>query len=173
MTVALTNITGGPAQLQVDTVRLSHTQGGVGFKIGPKNRMRTVDQYGVTSVDVLHQGDDVRVTAPLAEWTAEVLAKIYNPGNDQTAAVGAKWIGIGRSAGFIYTDFELLIIPLLTADSAKRAQFWRCTPVGEFEIKHTPDDDRVFSTEWACMADPAGSGSTDGQLIGKIQLAAS
>lgn len=171
MAVDLNNITGGPAELQLATTRISHTQGGIKVKVSPKQRMRTVDQYGETPVDVIHTGDDVRVTAPMAEWSAAVLAEIYNAGNDQTAAVGAKYIGIGRSAGFIYTTQNLLVIPLLTADVAKRAEFYRATPVGEFELNHSNDDDRVFSVEFACLGDPENSpGTTDGQIIGKINL---
>lgn len=169
--VNVNNITGGPASLTLGGTRLSHTHGGVTVKVGPKNRMRTVDQYGTTSVAIIHTGDDVKVTAPLAEWTAQVLAEIYNPGLDMTADAGDKFIGIGRSAGFIYTTAALVVLPLLTADAGKKCEFYKAAPVGEFEIKHSAEDDRIFNVEFACIADPNGTeGDTDGQMIGKIYL---
>lgn len=167
MAADVTKVTGGPAQLQVNDVAIAHTEGGVKMKVSPKQRMRTVDQFGESPVAVIHTGDDVRVTAPLAEWTAAVLAEIYDPGNDQTAATGAKYLGIGRSAGYIYGGVDLKIIPFLTADAAKRCQVMAAVPVGGFELSHSNQDDRVFSMEWAGLVT---EGSTDGELIAKINL---
>ena len=163
--MALTDITGGPAQLLVDDAELSHTQGGVTVRVAPQQRQRTVDQYGNTPVDVIHQGDEVRVTAPLAEWNANVLAAIYAPGNDQTSGSGTGYVGIGRSAGFIYGKHDIKVVPRLTSDQSKKAQFFACAPVGELELVHNTDDD--FSAEFvACVDDQ----QTDGELIGKLFL---
>lgn len=172
MAVSVSNLTGGPAEFHLDDVRLSHTQGGIAFKCSPKQRMRVVDQYGSTPVDCIHTGDEVRVTAPMAEWTAALLAELYSPGNDQTAAsTGSKYLGIGRSAGFIYTGGDVKVIPLLSANTAKKAQFYKCVQVGELEIMHNVEDDRVFKTEWAALGTPETSpGTTDGQIVGKIFL---
>ncbi len=171
MTVSVSNLTGGPAKLLVDDTRVSHTQGGITVNVAPQQRMRIVDEYGSTPVDVVHTGDDVRVTSPMAEWTDEVIQKIYNPGRDQVSA--SDYLGVGRSAGYIYTDFDLKVVPLLAADAGKYSQFYRCTPIGELELGHNSEDDRIFNLECVCMADPEGAGIQDGELVGKIFNSAS
>jgi len=176
MAKAIDNLTTGPAAVHVDDVDLAHTQGGVTVNITAQNRVRNVDQYGSSALDVIHLGDEVRVTAPFAEWTAEVLAEIYDPGNDQTAASSTPYIGIGRSAGYVYSDNDLKIIPILTADVSKKIQFWRAVANGEMSIAHNTDDDRIFEIEFICMADPDGvntsnsASDNDGELIGKIYI---
>jgi hypothetical protein len=167
MAVDVTKITGGPAELKLDDVRKSHTSGGISVKFSPKQRMRVVDQYGVTAVDCIHTGDEVRVTAPLAEWTANVLGNIYDPGNDQTGGAGAKYLGIGRSAGYIYSDVDIKVVPLLAADAQKLCQVYRGVQIGELELMHNVEDDRIFKTEWAGLGDPS---KTDGELVAKIHI---
>jgi len=165
------NLTSGPAQFQLTDTEIGHTQGGITCTVSPQNRARNVDQFGVSEVDMVHQGDEVRMTAPFAEWSADTLSEVYNPGNDQTAAVsGPTYLGLGRSSGFIYTAQDAKIIPRLAADAAKRIQMYRATPIGDFELTHNEDDDRVFETEFACLVDES---KTDGELIGVLQLAAS
>ena len=165
------NITSGPAQVTLASVEIGHTAGGVAFTITPQNRARTVDQFGVSEVDIVHSGDECRMTIPWAEWTVAVLAEIYDPGNDQTTAgTGPKFIGIGRSSGYIYANQAAQIIPRLTADAAKLVNLFRVTPIGEISFTHNEDDDRIFETEFACLTDES---QTDGNLIGYIQQAAS
>ncbi len=167
-TPAVGNVTAGPAQVKLADTEIGHTEGGVVVTITPQNRARIVDQFGQAEVAILHQGDLVRVVVPWAEWTADVLAEVYNPGDDQTAAAsGEKFMGIGRSAGFIYTTQDLKVIPRLTADIALRLQMFLATPMGELVLNHNDADDRIFSTEFACLVDES---KTDGQLIGKIAL---
>ena len=160
------NLTSGPAKVTLAATEIGHTSGGVGFTITPQNRARNVDQFGVGEVDIIHQGDECRMTIPWAEWTASVLAEIYEPGDDQTAATNAL-IGIGRTSGYIYTTQAAQIIPRLTADAGKLIDFARVTPIGEISFQHNADDDRIFETEFACLVDES---KTDGQLIGSIQL---
>lgn len=168
MAVDVSNLTGGPAEFLVDNVRHSHTQGGITATITPANRMRTVDQYGESPVDVIHTGDDVRITAPMAEWNASVLALIYNPGADSTSSGSTNsTLGIGRQGGFVYTKSNVKITPLLTADNAKKSEFFQATPVGEFTLNHNNDDDRVFEVEWVALVDPSQG---DGRLIGQLQV---
>lgn len=162
MATDVTKIVGGPADVQIADVSISHTQGGVTVTVTPKNRMRTVDQYGESPVAVIHTGDQCKVTAPFAEWTAAVLAQVYDPGVNNVA-----YLGVGRSAGFLYTPADLKVIPFLTADAAKKAQFPKAVPVGELSLAFNNDDDRVFNAEFEILADPAAA---DGELMGKIFL---
>jgi hypothetical protein len=112
-----------------------------------------------------------RINTTLAEWTAESLAIVYNPGNNTTAATGSgsgvRYIGIGRQAGYIYTTTTADVIPYLTADAGRGAFFERVTPVGEFTVDHKADTDRLFACEWVCLVKES---NTDGELIGKIRL---
>lgn len=166
------NICHGPAQLQLTDVEIGHTQGGIEATITPQNRPRNVDQYGVGEVAIIHTGDEVRVMVPWAELKAAVLAEVYNPGNDQSgASSGADYLGIGRSAGYIYTAQDMKIIPRLAAQAAKRIQFWKTTPIGEFsQMFDGGESDRVFEVEFAALIDPS---QDDGELIGMINLTTS
>lgn len=170
MSAAPSNITHGPAQFQLAAAEIGHTQGGITCTITPANRARNVDQFGSAEIAMIHTGDQVRMSVSFAQWDAATLAEVYNPGNDQTAAAGAKYMGIGRSAGFIYTTQAALIIPRLTADAAKRISMLKATPIGELSIEHIADNDRILEVEFACLADTT---ATDGELIGKLELTAS
>ena len=171
MASTVDNITSGPAKILLGSTQIPHTENGVGFKISPKNRMRTVDKYGVGNIAVIHTGDDVRINTSLAEWSAETLAIVYNPGNNATAATGSgsgvRYIGVGRSAGYIYTTTTMDVVPYLSADANRGAFFEKVTPVGEFTIDHKAENDRVFACEWVALVKET---NTDGELIGKIRL---
>ncbi|MFN0050999.1 MAG: hypothetical protein ACKV0T_02345 [Planctomycetales bacterium] len=167
MAVSTSNLVSGAAKFQMVGTQLAHTFGGIQAKMSPKNRMRKVDQYGESAVDIVHQGDDVRMTVPFAEWTAAVMQKIYNPGADNTASGTGAFLGVGRSAGFIYTIATADIIPLLAADAAKKISFTRVTPIGDFSIAFDNEKDRIISVDYACLVDTT---LQDGLLIGKIYL---
>lgn len=172
MAVSVSNVTGGPAQVKIGTsgseAEIAHTQGGVSIRVAPQNRLRVVDKYGASPVDVIHGGDDVRITVPFAEWTREVLAQIYNPGlNDTASSSGDEYLGIGRSGGYIYTKKSLVVIPFLTAHADLMAEFYAVTPVGEFELMHNNEDDRVFNSEFVACVDTT---KTDGALQGKLYI---
>jgi hypothetical protein len=164
------NVLSGPASALFDDQATGHTQGGIKSTVSPKNRARKVDKYGDGECDYIHLGDEVRITIPFAEFQAAELGTIYAAGSDQTAATGAKFLGIGRSAGFIYADADLKIVPLLTADAAKKIQFFRVVPIGSIEQMFKAEDDRILSMEFAALVDEA---ATDGALIGKMFLTAS
>lgn len=164
------NLTSGPAKFLLTDEEIGHTQGGIGATITPQNRMRNVDQFGEGECDIVHTGDQVRMSVPFCEWTMASLRESYAPGNDQTeASSGATYLGIGRSSGFIYPTQDAKIVPFLTADADKRCQFWRAAPIGEFELMHNSDDDRIFENEFACLVN---EDKDDGELIGRLQLAA-
>lgn len=168
------NLVSGPAQFYNNAVLVSHTEGGIKCKISPKNRGRLVDRYGQSACDIVHQGDDVKVTVPFAEWSAAVLAVIYNPGNNQTAGTGGgsgqRYIGIGRSAGYIYTPLPIQIVPFLAADALKYAAFYRAVPTGDFEVGYDNEKDRILSVDFACLVTDIANSGTDGQLIGQLCL---
>jgi hypothetical protein len=165
------DIISGPSKLLLTDVDMGHTEGGITATIKPQNRARSVDQFGKSECHILHNGDEVRVMAPLAEYTAAAIAEVYEPGNNQTAAVGAKYMGIGRSAGYIYTAQDLKIVPHLTADAAKKLQFYRATAVGQLKLEYNAaEKDVLFELEFAALVDES---KTDGELIGKIHITAS
>lgn len=170
MTSSVGNVISGPASALFDDAAIGHTQGGIKATISPKNRARKVDKFGDGEVDYIHLGDEVRITIPFAEYVATTLASIYAAGKDDTAASGAKSLGVGRSAGFIYGDADLKLNPILTADAAKKLQFFRVVPIGNFEQSFKAEDDRIFSVEYAALVDET---ATDGALHGKIFLTAS
>lgn len=155
-------LVGGPANVELGGTSIGHTQGGVTATITPQNRGRVVDQYGSSWVDVIHTGDEVRISVPITQWEIAKLKELYNPGLD-----GTTYLGIGRSAGFIYTTKLLEVIPLLTADAAKKLTFFRATPIGQFAVGHNNDNDRVMQVDFAALVDPT---KTDGFLIGKLFL---
>lgn len=162
---------GGPAQFLLTDAEVGHTEGGISATITPQQRMRTVDQFGGGEVELIHTGDQVRLSVPFAEWTADVLTESYNPGYDQTAASGEKYMGVGRSAGYIYTTQDAKIVPRLTANAGKQLQFWRASPIGNLELVHNNEADRIIEMEFACLVDE--DQSNDGELIGKMNLTTS
>lgn len=170
MAVSVANVLGGPAQFRISTTQISHTQGGITCTIKPQQHAVTVDMYGKTPIYFRHEGDEVKLKVPIAEYSAAALAEIYDPGDNQTAAGGAKYMGIGRTAGYVYTDAPADIVPYLSADSAKSVAFWRVTPIGEVQQEFNTDKDRIIDVEFACLGDTT---KTDGQLIGKVNLTAS
>ncbi len=89
MPKSVDNITSGPAKILLGATEIPHTENGVAIKVSPKNRMRMVDKFGVGNVAVIHTGDDVRVNTSIAEWAADSLSIVYNPGNNATAATGS------------------------------------------------------------------------------------
>lgn len=161
------NVVGGPADFQLASTSVGHTAGGIEATISPQNRPVNVDKFGVGECNIRHTGDEVRMNVPFAEWVAAQIAEVYEPGNDQTAAGTTPYMGIGRSAGYIYTAQTADIIPFLSADAAKKLIFNRVTPIGEFSLMFNSDDDRVFEVEYACLIK---EDETDGELIGKIQV---
>lgn len=171
-TPATSNVLGGPAKIQLDDSDVGHTNGGISCTITPENRIRNVDQYGPGgAVKIIHTGDNVRFTVPFAEWAADSLKELYNPGDDQTAAAsGGTFLGIGRSAGYVYTDKNAKIVPFLSADAAKRVQFFKATPIGQVSIAFNNEADRISETEFAALIDES---KDDGQLIGKLELTTS
>jgi len=161
-------ITSGPGYLEVDGDRLSHTQGGITVNITPSTRNRTVDVYGESPIQVIHQGDDVRVTAPLAQWTAEVLKNVYDPGDDQTeGGSGGSFLGLGRSAGYFYTPRAVDVIPVASNLSDLKVSLWKACPVGQVEMAHAFDTDRVLNTEFVALVDET---KDDGQLMGAMYV---
>jgi len=161
------NVLGGPGEVQVDDTQVGHTEGGISVNVTPNTKEVTVDQYGNTPVNSRHLGDSVRMNAPFAEWSADVLANAYAAGDAQTAAAGAKFMGIGRSAGFLYTPKDVKAIPMLTADAAKLVQLFRACPVGAIDFSFDEESDRILGVEFAGLVD---SSKDDGQLVGKIGL---
>jgi len=165
-TPSVTNLTHGPAQVLFDDVEAGHTQGGVEITVTPNNRARNVDQFGDGEVAYIHTGDEVRINCPLAEWNIASMSRIYAAGL-LTGISGSTsgYVGIGRSAGFIYQTADMKVIPRLSSQAAQRAQFYRTCPIGEFSLMHNADDDRIFEVEYAALVDES---KTDGELIGKI-----
>jgi len=162
-------LTGGPAQFLLADVNIGHTEGGISVSVAPQNRARMVDEYGSSAVDMIHTGDEVGVTAPLAEWTQATLEQVYDPGRDQlTLGSGnTPYLGIGRTGGYLYTAQDLKVTPLLAADANKRVQLYRATPIGEIAINHDADEDRIMSVQFRGLVDDE---RTDGELIGRLQL---
>jgi len=163
------NVTAGPAQFLLEDAEIGHTSGGIKVTITPKNRMRVVDQFGEGECAVIHTGDTVRIAVPFSEWISDVLQEVYNPGFAELASSDGTYLGIGRSAGYIYTDKDAKIVPRLSADANKKLQFFRVTPVGQFELNHDKDNDRIFNVEFTALVD---EDQDDGELIGKIFVAA-
>lgn len=164
------NVTHGPAKLMLTDVDMGHTEGGITATIKPQNRARNVDQFGKSECNIIHTGDEVRVMAPLAQLDAIAIVEVYNPGTDALGGSDPKYLGIGRSAGYIYTAQDLKVVPMLTADAEKRLQLYRATPVGQIKLEYSPGEkDVILESEFAGLIDES---KTDGELIGKMQLTA-
>lgn len=168
MSLDASKIVAGPATFELESESIGHTEGGIQATITPQNRVRAVDQYDNSAINVVHLGDQVRMTVPFAEWAAATIAEVYNPGNNQTAfSSNPKYMGVGRKPGYLYTDKEAAIIPLTSADTSKFVLFWKVTPIGELALMFNTEADRLFNTEYACMVDES---KADGELIGRIHL---
>jgi len=161
------NVLGGPAKIQLADADVGHTQGGMTVTISPQTRPVIVDQYGSSEIQIRHTGDNVRVSAAFAEWSADTVKNTYHLGTDSTSGSAGAYLGIGATAGALYGTQDLKVIPFLTADAAKLIQMFAATPIGELAINFNNDDDRLFETEFACLLDEA---QTDGEWHGKIFL---
>lgn len=161
------NVLGGPAKVQIDDADVGHTQGGMVVTIAPQTRPVIVDQYGSSEVQIRHTGDNVRTAVNYAEWAADTLVQAYHLGTDSTSGSSGAYLGIGATAGALYTPADLKVIPFLSAEAAKLINFTRAVAIGELAINFTNDDDRLFETEYACLLDEAES---DGEWHGKIYL---
>lgn len=172
--MGLSDITHGPAQVLIEDSDISHTQGGIEATITPQNRARNVDQYGVGEVAIIHTGDEVRIVTPWSEITSASLAEIYNPGNDRSSdgsSATGNYMGIGRSAGYVYTTQDMKITPIASTEEEKRLHFFKTTPIGDFsQMFDGGESDRIFEIDFAALIDPD---KDDGELIGRIHLTTS
>lgn len=161
------NVLEGPAVFQWNSTSLGHTSGGIDFDYKPATRLQMVDIWGKTGINAIHQGDEIKVKVPLAEWTAASLQESFGAGNDQTGSGSGAYIGMGRTAGFRYVPGAVNIIPVLTADASKKITLFRAVPLGEIKLPFMADKDRIFETEFTGLIDES---KNDGELIGKIYL---
>lgn len=155
----------GPATVSLGADTLGFTQGGVTVNIEPQTRGVVVDKYGETPCKMLHLGDNMRVTANLAQWVQAVVKAAYMAGQD-----GTYFVGIGRAAGYVYTPLALIVTPTVSADAVKAVYMHKAVSVGALELKFDHQDDRIFTVEWQGLLDAT---KTDGQQVGKIQTAVS
>lgn len=161
------NVLEGPAVFQWNNTALGHTSGGIDFDFKPNTRMQTVDMWGKSGINAIHQGDEIKVKVPLAEWTAASLQESFGSGNDQTGSGSGGYMGLGRSAGFRYVPGDVKVIPVLAADALKRIWLYRAVPLGEIKLNFVSDKDRIFETEFTALVSEANN---DGELMGKIYL---
>lgn len=169
MSLNINNLIGGAVQVKVDGTAVSHTRGGVKVDIKPQTREQTVDNYGNTAVNVVHVGDSVNVTVPYVQWDNATLLEMYDPAlNATTSSSGKEYVGVGRSAGYVYRARALLLLPFITAQQNKALEFWRATPVGDLSIALSNENDRILERQYVCMADP--SHHNDGEYIGRLYL---
>lgn len=161
-------ILSGPADVALAGDALGHTQGGTSVKYEPKNRPVVVDQYGETPCKFVHVGDDLRVMTSFAQWAAAVLKACVPSGHDNSGGSPGN-IGIGRSAGYIYTTQILTVEPLLSADAARLVTLHKAHAVGGFELAFKPDEDRIFNVEFVGNLDAT---KTDGAIVGSLGLTA-
>lgn len=161
------NVLEGPAVFQWNSTPLGHTSGGIDFDFKPANRLQNVDLWGKSGINAIHQGDEIKVKVPLAEWTAATLQESFGSGNDQTGSGSGAYMGLGRSAGFRYIPGALNIVPVLAADAAKKITLYRAVPLGEIKLPFLADKDRIFETEFTALVDETRA---DGELMGKIYL---
>jgi hypothetical protein len=164
------NLIGGPASFLLSATEIGHTQGGINATVTPEQRAVTVDEFGTAPCDMRHTGGSAQVVARMAEYTAATLAEVIASGNDQTAAAGAKYMGFGRSAGFIHVAQGLTVVPLLTADAAKKFELFRATASSPIELAYNNDNDVIFETTFTGLVDES---KDDGEVMGKIHLTAS
>jgi hypothetical protein len=161
------NVLEGPAIFKLNDTALGHTAGGIDVDIKPNTRMQNVDMWGKSGINAIHQGDEIKVKIPLAEWTAASLQNSFGAGNDQTASGSGAYMGLGRSAGYRYVPGDIKIVPSLLADVLKKIQLYRAVPVGEIKLPFQAEKDRIFETEYQGLVDET---KADGELIGKIYL---
>jgi hypothetical protein len=157
----------GPAVFKWNNTVLGHTSGGIDFDFKPAVRMQNVDIWGKSGINAIHQGDEIKIKVPLAEWTAASLQESFGSGNDQTGSGSGAYMGLGRTAGYRYIPGAVSIIPILTADIAKYILLHRAVPIGEIKLPFIADKDRIFETEFTGLIDET---KADGELIGKIFL---
>lgn len=164
------NVIGGPAKCLLAATEIGHTSGGITATLTPETRNVTVDEFGSSICNVRHVGEAAEVVARYGEYAADTLAEVLESGNNQTAAAGAKYMGFGRTAGYIYTAQGLTVVPYLTADAAKKFELFRATATGPVELTYDNDNDIIFETTFTGLVDE--SQGTDGEMMGKIHLTA-
>lgn len=170
------NVIGGPASVTVGSTsfsggtNLGHTQGGVTATFTPEQREVLVDQFGSIPMRMRHTGDALVVTCPMAEYTAAVLGEMNESGNNQTAASGAKYMGIGREATYYHTTQELMVTPLVSADAAKILGVYKATVTGAIDLAWSSEDETIVSLEFTALGK---EDATAGELLGIVRLTSS
>ena len=163
----LTKIESGPCKLTYKSATLGHTMGGVKFNAPPAVRRRQVDEYGTNVVEILHQGDELKVSCTLAEKSMAVLQTVYAFGY----SVNSKTWGIGRTPGTKGSAVggPLVVHPLDGVSAEDDLNLFVAVVAEVSEVQFGDySQDRVFACTFEAIVDET---KTNGKLLGTIGAA--
>lgn len=85
---------------------LGYLKGGTDLNLARKFEDLTADDYGDTPLDIVKVGDDLKITAMLAEPTKENISYAVPEGSYVEGAGGDSKFGAGRKAGYLMSNEE-------------------------------------------------------------------
>jgi len=133
---------------------------------GPSSyRERTVDEYGGTVLDMIHTGEELKVTVTLKQEQVELLKIIAPEGSTGGSTV---WY-LGRKPGGKATDHaqELTLTPLNTnATPISSIKFWKAVILDGFERTFSWEDDSNYEVTFTILPDTS---KDDGKTLGYIE----
>ena len=165
MPVDFDNVLNGPAEVLIDDILLSHTQGGASIQVSPQTRAVMVDQFGNGECNIVDIGLTARATIPFGEWSDAVLEQLSPVGAD-----GTYYWGLGNEAGGYITAVDLKIVPFVTANENKRVEIYRAAAVGQYTLNFGVQQQIIAEQQYACLVD---EDLDDGDRIMRLQFAAS
>lgn len=158
------NIRIGPCEIwegDVGTGTLyGHTKGGVTFSFERNFTDLTVDKYGSSPVNMALTGQDLKVTARLAEPVLTYLRKAIPEGQYDSGSQSGK-LGLGRDSGYLLRQnaVQLVFKPLGSVNDDENIYIWKAVSSETVELDFTVEDQRILEITWRALIDenqPAG-----------------
>lgn len=147
---------------------LGHTKGGIEIEIDRELVEITVDQYGISPVDLIANGQNFKVKVMLAEPTNENLSVALPEGNYAAYGSDSK-IGIGRDSGYSLRDVAgvLRLHPRKNAPSNRNEDvyIWKAVSSEPIALPYKIDEQRLLEITFQALVDETRpSGSRLGQV---------
>lgn len=167
----LSKIQTGPCRLDLDDESVGHTMEGIKLNVQPDIRVRNVDEFGVSKVDMIYQGEAIQISTTLAEKTISTLRLVFAWGYETSTTRHS----FGRLPGLRGSDIakELRIHPLEfdDDDESEDAVFYKVCVSNSAEVNiGSVSADRTFGVTFDALVDES---KTEAQgLLGYIGAAA-
>lgn len=146
------NILAGPCRVTIGDMDVGHTVGETRLVITPHLRERRTDSGGETIQDIIHLGENARLTMRVAEWTLDTLSLVYPVSVPDTGGIT---LGIppGQRLAALAETMVLHPCEFDDADTSCDITFWKAVAVGAVTVGFSDEKDRLFDVEFLMLPD--------------------